>query len=151
MITPIEIQKHLFRKAWRGFDPEEVKSFLENLASEFETLTKENASLRERSQNLELQIEDYRKMEKLLHDTLLTAQQLAEGVKQQAEEKAAQIVKEAQLEGAKIAENTRQTIFSLEKELAELKSQKMNFLVRFRSLLEAQLKIIQDLTKEEES
>ncbi len=47
-ITPMDIRQQQFTvKMFRGFDVQEVDTFLEDLAGDFETLLKENALLKE--------------------------------------------------------------------------------------------------------
>ena len=47
-ITPLEIRKQEFRKMLRGYDPHEVRSFLEMVSTELESLLRENAGLNEK-------------------------------------------------------------------------------------------------------
>ena len=46
-ITPLDIQQKQFATRLRGFDMEEVDSFLELIREEMEELLRENANLRE--------------------------------------------------------------------------------------------------------
>jgi len=75
-ITPLDIQQKQFPMKFRGFDIEEVYTFLEIIREEMEDLLRENASVKENVQRLENQIKEYRDMETTLRETLLTAQQL---------------------------------------------------------------------------
>ena len=45
-ITPLDIQQKQFTSKFRGFDMEEVDSFLELLREEMEELLRDNANLR---------------------------------------------------------------------------------------------------------
>ena len=51
-ITPLDIRKQSFKKAFRGIDPEEVQAFLEMIAEEFERLNLENLDFKERERSL---------------------------------------------------------------------------------------------------
>ena len=62
-LTALDIYQQDFRKRFRGFDTNEVESFLEVLARDFEELTQDNSSLRNRSTTLEEQIQEYRHKE----------------------------------------------------------------------------------------
>jgi cell division initiation protein len=50
-ITPMDIRQQQFTvKMFRGFDVQEVDTFLDDLAGDYETLLKENALLKEQLQ-----------------------------------------------------------------------------------------------------
>ena len=55
-ITPLDITQREFRRRLRGWDPAEVKAFLEGVADELELLVKEAAVRDERIQKLEGQV-----------------------------------------------------------------------------------------------
>ncbi len=57
-ITPLEIRKQEFRKSLRGYDPHEVRSFLEMVSTELENLLRENAGLSEKVKDMDAKIED---------------------------------------------------------------------------------------------
>ena len=73
-ISPLDIRKHEFRKALRGFDPDEVLAFLDMMSIEFENLIRENAMLNEKVSNYNEQLKKYRDIESTLQETLLSAQ-----------------------------------------------------------------------------
>ena len=53
-ITPMDIREQQFTvKMFRGFDVQEVDTFLEDLAEDYETLLKENQLLKEQLQAME--------------------------------------------------------------------------------------------------
>ena len=54
-ITPLDIQQQKFKIRFRGFDPQEVDLFLEQMADGFESLLKENENLQEEIRRLEIQ------------------------------------------------------------------------------------------------
>ncbi len=74
-ISPTEIRQQEFTKKMRGYDPDEVQNFLESLAEEFDKLNVENESLKTEVQSLSEQVNEFKKIEKNLQDTLLNAQE----------------------------------------------------------------------------
>ena len=87
-ITPLDIQQKQFPMKFRGFDVEEVYSFLEIIREEMEDLLRENANVKETVQRMENQLKEYRDMETTLRETLLTAQQMVEDYKTNARKEA---------------------------------------------------------------
>ena len=56
-MTPLEIQNHRFARRVRGFDRDEVESFLQMVTEDYEALVIENAEQRERARRLEEKLE----------------------------------------------------------------------------------------------
>ncbi len=96
MITAIEIRNQQFSKAIRGYNEEEVKNFLYRLSQDYENLYSENAKLKEKIQKLEYDLDKYYKMEETMNNSLILAQQTAEGLRANAKKEADLI-----LEGSK--------------------------------------------------
>ncbi len=142
-ITPLDIRKHSFKKAGRGFDGDEVKMFLEMVATEFEGLIRENATLKEKVADLDNQIADYRNMEKTLRDTLVAAQMTAEETKRNAIKEAELILKDAELQAEQTQAKAKQQTLELQADIENLKKLRENFLIKQRALLESHLKMLQ--------
>ncbi|RMH72660.1 MAG: DivIVA domain-containing protein [Gemmatimonadetes bacterium] len=141
-ITPLDIRKHTFKKAGRGFDAEEVSHFLEMVAAEYEALIRENSHLKEKLADLDRQIADYRQMEKTLRDTLVSAQMTAEETKRQAVKEAELILKDAELNAEQLQADAKQQVKTLKLEIERLKKHKETFLIKQRALLESHLKML---------
>ncbi|MEW6686405.1 MAG: DivIVA domain-containing protein [Candidatus Edwardsbacteria bacterium] len=142
-ITPLDIRKQSFRKKVRGLDPDEVQAFLEMVANEFEELIKENTTLTERLQNAESTVEDYRRMERTLQDTLMNAQKTSDELRQNAEKRAELTVKEAQIKVEQMIAEARSRFADLQRQISDLKNQRQAYLTKFRSLLETHLEMLQ--------
>ena len=146
-ITPLEIRKQEFRKALRGYDPHEVKSFLEMVSTELENLLRENASLSERVKDLDGKIEDYRRMEKILQDTLTTTQRAAEELKNGARKEAETIIANARVEVQKYLKESQSELARIKEETKMIEHQKLLMVSEFRGLLESYLKLLERLEK----
>jgi cell division initiation protein len=147
-ITPLDIRKQPFRKAFRGFDPDEVNSFLEMVAGEFESVIKKNSELTHKLQNTQEQLEEYKKIEKTLNDTLLTAQKATDESKVNAQKEAELIIKDAQVRANSYEEQSRQNVRALQEELSRLTYQRDSFMLRFKSILETQLELLRSIEGE---
>lgn len=85
MLTPLEIRKKEFNRELRGYSREEVRSFLDAVAAEIEELRREKAELNERLAAMTSRLEEYERTEKLLQQTLVTAQQATDELRAAAE------------------------------------------------------------------
>lgn len=144
-ITPLEIRKQEFRKALRGYDQHEVRSFLEMVSTEMENVLRENASLSERVKDLDGKIEDYRRMEKILQDTLTTTQKAADELKSGAKKEAEIIIANARVEVQKYLKESQSELAHIKEETKMIEHQKLLMVSEFRGLLESYLKLLERL------
>lgn len=120
-ITPMDIRQQQFRVRFRGFDRQEVDAFLADVAEDYEQLVKENALLKEQLAALEERSRGIEQRERLLQDTLLTTQRLAEEMKDGAKREANLLVREAELQGDKLLEEARAEEAKIKAEILALK------------------------------
>jgi cell division initiation protein len=144
-ITPLDIKKQEFKKVMRGYDPVEVDTFMDMMASEFEELFKQQKELRDKLIELETQLKDYRQIEKSLQQTLLQAQEASGRMYDSARRESEVILKEAEVKAAKILEQTSSDAIRLENELKHLHARKESLIGRLRILLSTELDLIKTL------
>ena len=95
-VTPIDMRQTRFGSAMRGFDKTEVTAFLEEAASDYEQALRENDRLRQQIVALDAQLSQYRELEGGLKTTLVSAQKVADDMKQNAQQEATRLIAEAQ-------------------------------------------------------
>jgi cell division initiation protein len=146
-ITPMDIRQQQFRvRLFRGFDVQEVDTFLEDVAQDYEALIKENALLKEQLQVLEDRTRGLEDREKVLQQTLVTTQQFTDEIKEGARREAALILREAELEGDKMLESNRSEEAALRSEILQLKRQRRQVAEGLRATLDMYQRMIdQDL------
>ena len=140
-LTPLDVRKKRgdFRRGLRGYDPEEVDSFLELVAERFEGLGKENMSLTDRMEQLTQQVETQEGRLNAVQEALVTAQELREEVKGQAQREAELVRKEAEAEASRMVSGVEQKIQEGKTVLNALDKQRAKFLKEYRGLLEREL------------
>ncbi len=108
-ITPIEIkQKNFSVKSFgKGFDREEVQTFLAMLAEEWSVMSEQNTELKIKSQLLEKEIQKLKEVESSLFRTLKTAEDTSTNIVEQARKTAELKVKEAQVKADVIINDAR--------------------------------------------
>jgi len=142
-LTPLDIRHKEFKRGMRGYADEEVDEFLDQIADEFERLFKENIDLGERIENLEEQVTRYRRIEDTLQKTLLSAQQSAEELKQNATKESQLILRDAELKARQIVNESYTDKQRVEGSLTKLRGVEEEFRIRFRQLLEGFLKQVE--------
>ena len=121
-MTATDIRQQQFAvKLFRGFDPQEVDAFLEEMADEFEELTRENALLKEQLVQLEEKSKGVEGREKTLQETLVTTQKIAEEFKENSRREAELILREAHLRAEKVMQDTREEHAKLTAEVGGLR------------------------------
>jgi cell division initiation protein len=95
-VAPLDLRQHRFRTVLRGFDKTEVVTLLTEAADDYEQALRENDRLRQDLVRVEALLVEHREREANLRNTLLTAQRLADEIKEAAQNEAKLIVKEAQ-------------------------------------------------------
>lgn len=148
-LTPLDVRKKKgdFRKGLRGYEVDEVDSFLDLVAERMEELVRENGALREKSNALAASVEHFRTREAAVNEALVSAQQLREGVRAQSEREAELLIREARAEGDRLVQRAKQDV---ERELDlfdRLRARRDRFLRSYRTFLEGQ---IDEITREEE-
>jgi cell division initiation protein len=150
-ITPVDIKNQKFGKSLRGYDTSEVDSFLEMVTDTLEELTLENHQMKEKIQSMEMSLGGYKDMEGNLKEVLLTAQKSSEELKKNAEKEAQLMLREAKMKSERGLEETYHVLSGLKKEISELKNLKREYLLRLKSLLETQLKLLESMEIEDQS
>src|SRR4030066_654420 len=148
-ITPLDIQQKQFPVKFRGFDEEEVDSFLELIREEMEELLKEKNHKREESKRLEKQLKEYKNIESTLKDTLVATQQMVEDYKNTAKKDAELIIKEAELKAEEIIRNAQEKVIKIHEDIADLKGVRRHFKEEVRRLIESHVRML-DFDKERE-
>jgi cell division initiation protein len=150
-ITPLDIQQKQFPMKFRGFDVEEVYSFLEIIREEMEDLLRENANVKENVQRMENQLKEYRDMETTLRETLLTAQQMVEDYKTNARKEAELLVKEAELRADSMLKEAQEKVIKVHEDIVDLKGIRRHFKEEMKRMVEGHLKMIEfDKEREED-
>lgn len=142
-LTPIDIRKWEFKKGVRGYDKYEVQAFLELAAEEFEKLLQERREFEQKSKRLEKEIEEYRRVEKSLQDTLISAKETTDKSMQNSRKEAELIVGDAELQADKILDSARKKVSKIEDEITRLTVLRNSFAVKLKGLLNSQIELLE--------
>jgi len=136
-LSPVDIrQQHFTIKTFRGFDPQEVDAFLDDVADDYEGVLRENATLREQLSNHEERARGLSDTERALKDTLVTTQRLAEEMKESARRDAQLLLREAGLNAEKLMEEARAEEAKLRVEIQSLKRLRRQLIEELRATVE---------------
>ncbi len=145
MLTPVDIQNKEFAKGFSGYSKSAVDEFMTEVSAEFERLYRENIEFKDRITMLNDSLKQYRAMEEALQNTLMFAQNTAEEVKKNAQEKADNLINEAKLKAEKLVAEADQKVFETTRKNEELLSQYKIFKTKFDALLDMQKKQMEEM------
>ncbi len=94
-VSPLDLRQAKFNTKMRGFDRTEVTAFLLEAADGYDQALRENERLRHDVMRLEASISQYRELEGSLKNTLMSAQKVADDMRENANQEAARILREA--------------------------------------------------------
>ncbi len=95
-ITPLDMRQARFTTGMRGFDKADVTAFLQEAAEGFDQALRENERLRMEIVRLEASLNQFRELEGSLKTTLMSAQKIADDMRENAQQEAARLVREAE-------------------------------------------------------
>lgn len=96
MLTPIDIQNHTLKTSMSGYNKKDTEEFLASILDSYETLFRENRTLKEKITSLSEGIQYYKQMENTLQKALILAEKTSTETQEAAKEQADKIVKDAQ-------------------------------------------------------
>jgi cell division initiation protein len=142
-LTPLDIRNQTFhKKSFKGYDPEEVKAFLETTATAFENMFRDRTNLTERLKVAEERVNYYRQIEKTIQDAVITMQRTVDEVKASAEKEAELIIAEAKARAVREVESTKKQAEDLRAEIEQLKQLRSNYFIRCRALIRGQEELL---------
>ena len=135
-LSPLEIQKHRFSRKWKGLDPTEVGAFLDIAAEGMEERAREKAALEAHIRKVEEENVEHRERERILKETLVSAQRASEDIRAAAQAQAELIVKEAEDSSERLTHSALQRSAEIEKAIHELKLQRAGFRLEIQKMLD---------------
>jgi cell division initiation protein len=145
MLTPLDIDNKTFKKSkLGGYDISDVEEFLVVIMEDYEKLYKENSEIKDKLCAMQESVSYYKSIEEGINKTVENAQTQAEEIKELAKKEAENIVKEGELDARKKLNDIKEEIKRSEFDLVEKKKQMDIYKIKVGSMLEAQLKILNE-------
>src|SRR3982750_4127604 len=114
-LSPLDIQKQTFSRVLKGYNADDVRAYLQLIAEEIERLLKDVDRLSRENAMLREELDEHNARERILKDTLLSAQKVSEDVKANAQKEAELIVKDAELLSDRLTSQAMARVGDLER------------------------------------
>jgi cell division initiation protein len=136
-VMPLDVRQAKFDTAMRGYDREAVTTFLEQAAECFEQALRENDRLRQEVVRLEGALSQYHQLEGSLKNTLMSAQKLADDMKENATQESARIVREAEGRSELIVQKALARLEDVQREIDGLRMKRRETETHIEAMISA--------------
>ena len=147
-ITPLVVKQKEFTTRFRGFDVQEVDSFLEDVGRELDNLNYSIQRLQEENHRMNLENQGYRKRENSMKNAMIQSQKVLDQMKENAKKSSQLIIANAEVEAEKILNRTHKRLSQLHSDIIELKRQRIQLEMQISAVIESHSKML-EMTKEE--
>jgi cell division initiation protein len=140
---PMSIKQQEFSKSVRGYDRDEVQAFLDKLSEEFDALQKENEQLKKELDAANIRLNEFRRIEKNLQDTLLRAQESSTKSLESTRRQSNLMVKEAEIKASQILEKARESANEIRKAVINLREEKDLLVAKLKAIISSQAHLLE--------
>jgi cell division initiation protein len=120
-VTPLDVRQSRFKTAMRGFDKAEVTALLDAVADDYENALRENERLRQELARLEASLVQHRELEGSLKSTLISAQKVADDLRETAQAESLRLVREAEGRAELLMQKAQARLEDVQREIDGLK------------------------------
>lgn len=149
-VTPLDLRQQKFKTAMRGYERGEVDALLAEVADDYEGALREADRLRQEVARLESALAEHRSEEKSLKNTLVSAQRIADGLRESAHLDAQRVVKEAETRADMLVQKAQLRFEELQREIDGLKTRRRETETSVEAIINA-LKNTLDFVREQDA
>ena len=143
-LSPNDIRNCEFSNQMRGYDKEEVDSFLDRIAEALEKVKQDNLKLSMDNDSLKTQLAGLRQFEDSIKNAAIDARRNADSTIANAKKDAAQMLAKAKEESEKLLGNQEQRLKELRTRLTELEATKKSYFSHLRNLINSQMEMLDE-------
>jgi len=148
-VSPLDMRQAKFATTMRGFDRNEVSTFLLEAAEGYEQSLRENDRLRQEIGRLEASLQQFRELEGGLRTMLLSAQKVADDMRENAQQEAARIVREAEGRAELLAQAAQAQAEDLQRDIDGLRLKRRESETALESMISSLQSTIEFMREQE--
>lgn len=138
-LMPEDIQSKQFHVRFRGFDVEEVDSFLEQVAENLLMLIEENRSLKAKIETMSQDLVVFKQDESSFKNAILSAQKVVDEMKKKSRSEANRLLMQANAEVTQLKDEANREIAALEARVDQLSGVEARLMADLRNVLHGYL------------
>lgn len=157
VVTPRGEVMEKFNRTLRGYDPDEVNEFLDQVIRQVEKMVAELKAkdqkiasleaLEQENAELRKKMETYERMEGTLNRAIMMAQKTSDQIKVSAHHESEIILEDAKKNASRIINEALLRAEAIEQETSQLRRNMTVFKRRLRDVIETQLEMVNDIEK----
>ena len=148
-ITPLDIRKTTFPQKLRGYEPQEVESFLALVAEELAARLSDLARLEHENQEYRRRLDEANRRQQELQETMLHAQKLSREITDNAKREANVLIREAEIAADAMVNQAIEQAQRLETKVRDLRTQRRELQLRLRNELDHYRQQLEDDIEDE--
>lgn len=141
-LSKIDLLNVAFSSSMLGYSKPEVDRLVQEMAETLGEMAEERKELKGRVRRLEESLEEYRRREEAMRETLLSTQRMVDEMTAQARKEAQLILDEAQGKAGDIVRQAHQRLGQVHEDIANVKRWRAEFQTRFKGLLETYIRLL---------
>jgi cell division initiation protein len=142
-LSPLLIKKQEFTKSMRGFDIDEVQTFLEKVAGELEEVLVEKEQLELEIQRLNEKVNEFQQIEKNLQDTLQQAQENSSKSFESTKKQTDLLIREAEVKASQLIENAKDNANEIRNAVMNLREEKDLIIAKLKAIVSTQSNLLE--------
>lgn len=148
-VTPLDIIQKQFTESRRGgYEPDEVRDFLDSVRDSLEESIRSNQRLREEVARRNAEIAELRSNESDIKNALMLARRVSQDMERTARREADVIVGEARIEAERVLLEVSEERRELQADIVRLRSSRTRMLADLRGVLEGYSRTIEELGRD---
>jgi cell division initiation protein len=137
-VTPLDLRRQKFKTtAMGGFNRAEVAAFMQEAADSFDAAMRENERLRQEVVRLEAALHQHREVEGSLRNTLLSAQKVADDMRENASAEAERIIHDAEVRADLLTQKAQARLEDVQREMEGLRMRRRESELGVESIIAA--------------
>lgn len=141
-LSALDIRKQEFARTFRGYDPEEVESFLQVVATGWQELVDDLRRAQDKINEQQMQLEHYMKVEEALEEALQTARSSARQTIESAERKASDMLQEAENRIVSLQRDADTNRLEVKRETARYAVRQQEIVAKLRAFLVSEMEML---------
>lgn len=146
-LSPNEIRNYEFPNQMRGYDKDEVREFLAQVATAHDNLKQENLKLSMEIESLKTQLESLKKFEEAIKDAAIDARRNADQTISDARQKAEEMLSQAKAQADQIVGSRADEARHLDEQITKLEEARSSYLEELRQLIDSHRTMINDIAE----
>ncbi|MBI5642688.1 MAG: DivIVA domain-containing protein [Deltaproteobacteria bacterium] len=134
-MTSHEIKGYQLKKGFRGYDIQDVENLREQAATALEEASREIMNLSDKLRNAQENLDEHIANERMLRDTLTTAQKMVEDLKHATKKETELLLAEARLQAEEIIRQAQSRSTHLQEETFRLRQQRLEIETSIKALI----------------